>query len=39
MINETTGEAEEFVDIDKVSIVFFDTDEKFKKLEFIIGDI
>jgi hypothetical protein len=39
MINENTGEAEEFVDIDKVSIVFFDTDEKFKKLEFIIGDI
>jgi hypothetical protein len=39
MINETTGEAEEFVDIDKLSIVFYDTDEKFKKLEFIIGDI
>ena len=39
MINETTGRSEEFVDIDKVEIVFFDTDEKFKKLEFIIGDI
>lgn len=38
MINETTGEPEEFRDIDKVQIVFYDTDEKFKKLEFIIDD-
>jgi len=38
MINETTGEAVEFKDIDKVEIIFTDTDDKFKKLEFIIGD-
>lgn len=38
MINETTGEPEEFRDIDKVQIVFYDTDEKFKKIEFIIDD-
>lgn len=39
MINETTGSAEEFVDIDQISIVYYDTDEKFKKLEFKIGDV
>lgn len=38
MINEETGEAQEFKDIDKVQIVFYDTDERFKKLEFIIDD-
>ena len=38
MINEVTGDAQEFKDIDKVQIVFYDTDEKFKKLEFIIDD-
>ncbi len=38
MINETTQEAQEYVDINKVQIVFFDTDEKFKKLEFLIDD-
>ena len=38
MINEETGEAQEFKDIDKVQIVFYDTDERFKKLEFIITD-
>lgn len=38
MINETTGEAVEFKDIDKVEIIFTDTDDKFKKLEFIISD-
>jgi hypothetical protein len=37
MINENTQEAEEFMDIDQISIVFFDTDDKFKKLEFKIG--
>jgi hypothetical protein len=30
--------AEEFVDIDKIQIIFYDTDDKFKKLEFIIDD-
>lgn len=39
MINETTQRAQEFVDIDKISIVFYDTDDKFKKLEFLINDI
>ncbi len=38
MINEVTGEAQEFKDIDKVQIVFYDTDDKFKRLEFIIDD-
>jgi hypothetical protein len=38
MVNEFTGEAKEFKDIDKVEIVFTDTDDKFKKLQFIIGD-
>jgi len=38
LINETTGKAQEFKDIDKVQIIFFDTDERFKKLEFIISD-
>jgi len=38
MINEFSGEAIEFKDIDKISIVFTDLDDKFKKLEFIIGD-
>lgn len=37
MLNEFTGEAKEFKDIDKVCIVFTDTDDKFKKLEFIVG--
>ena len=38
MINEETGEAQEFKNIDKVQIVFYDTDEKFKKIEFIIDE-
>lgn len=38
MINEVTGEAQEFKDINKISIVFYDTDEKFKKVEFLIDD-
>lgn len=38
MVNEVTGEAKEFMDIEKVSIVFTDTDDKFKKIEFIISD-
>jgi len=39
MINEDSGKPEEFRDIRKVEVVFYDTDEKFKKLEFIIGDV
>jgi hypothetical protein len=38
MVNEFTGEAKEFKDIDKISIVFTDLDDRFKKIEFIIDD-
>ena len=38
MINEFTGEAKEFKDVDKVSIIFTDLDNRFKKIEFIIDD-
>jgi hypothetical protein len=37
MINETTGKPQEFLDIDRIKIVFYDLDEKFKKIEFLIG--
>lgn len=37
LINEDTEEAREIMNIDKVEIVFYDTDEKFKKVEFKIG--
>lgn len=36
MINEIIGESKEIKKISKVEIVFFDIDEKFKKLEFLI---
>lgn len=39
LINETTGKAEEFMDLDKVCVVFYDTDNKFKKIEYKIGNI
>lgn len=39
MLNEFTGEAKEFKDIEKVQIVFTDTDDKFKKIEFIVDKI
>jgi len=39
IINELRGEAEEIKSVDKISIVFTDLDNKFKKLEFMIGDI
>ena len=38
MVNEFTGEAKEFKDIDKVEIVFTDTDDRFKKLQFFVGE-
>lgn len=38
MINEVTGNAQEFKDIDKIQIIFTDTDERFKKIEFIIDE-
>jgi hypothetical protein len=37
MVNEFSGEAKEFVDVDKIQIVFTDTDDKFKKIEFVVG--
>jgi hypothetical protein len=37
-INETTQESKEIVDIDKIQIIYFDTDEKFKKLEFLVNE-
>jgi hypothetical protein len=38
MVNEFSGETKEFLDIDKIQIIFTDTDDKFKKLEFILGE-
>lgn len=38
MVNEFTGEAKEFKDISKIQIVFTDTDDKFKKIEFIVDE-
>lgn len=37
LINEDTKEAKEIMDIDKVEVVFYDMDERFKKLEFVVG--
>ena len=36
LIDEIVGEAKSIKSLDKVSIVFFDTDDRFKKLEFLI---
>lgn len=36
LVNEDLGEAKIIKTLDKVSIIFYDTDEKFKKLEFLI---
>lgn len=38
MVNEFTGEAKEFKDVSKVQVVFTDTDDRFKKIEFLIGE-
>ncbi len=38
LLNEATMKSEEFVDIDRIQIIFTDTDDKFKKIEFIIDD-
>lgn len=37
-VNETTGRSYEFLDAEKLAIVFYDTTNTFKKLEFIIND-
>jgi hypothetical protein len=39
MLNEVTGKAHEFKNIDRIQIVFTDTNDRFKKLEFIIDKI
>ena len=36
MINELKGVAEEFKAVQKVSIIFTDLDERFKKIEFLV---
>jgi hypothetical protein len=38
LLNEATMKSEEFVDIDRIQIIFTDTDDRFKKVEFIIDD-
>ena len=38
MVNEVSGESKEFVDVDRIQIIFTDTDDKFKKIEFILGE-
>lgn len=39
MINEVTGKAQEIKDIDRICIIFTDTDDRFKKIEFSVTDI
>jgi hypothetical protein len=39
LINEATLEAKEFVNIDKVQIIFTDLDGRFKKLEFNVDKL
>lgn len=39
MVNEVSGESKEFVDVDRIQIIFTDTDDRFKKLEFILGEV
>ncbi len=36
MINEFTGEAKEFKDVDKICIVFTDTDDRFKLAKLMV---
>ena len=38
MVNEFTGEAKEFKDVSKVHIIFTDTDDRFKKIELLVGE-
>ncbi len=38
MINETTQRPIEFVDVDKIEIVYFDTDERFKKIQILLNE-
>lgn len=36
MVNEVSGEAKEFTKIDKIGIIFTDTNDKIKKIEILI---
>jgi len=36
MVNEFTGESREFSKIEKISVIFTDTDDKIKKIDFLI---
>jgi hypothetical protein len=38
MVNEVSGESKEFSSVNKIQIVFTDTNDKFRKIEFIVGD-
>ena len=38
MVNEFIGESKEFLGVDKIQIVFTDTDDRFKKIEFILNE-
>lgn len=38
MVNEFTGEAKEFKDVDRVHVIFTDTNDRFKRIEFVVGD-
>jgi hypothetical protein len=39
MVNEVTGKAQEIKEVDKIQIVFTDTDDRFRKVEFKINEI
>lgn len=38
MVNEVSGTTKEILNIDKIQIIWTDTDDKFKKIEFILGN-
>jgi hypothetical protein len=38
-VDEDLGEAKVIKTLEKISIVFYDTDDKFKKLEFLVGNV
>lgn len=37
MVNEFSGEAKEIMEVDKIQIVFTDTDDRYKKIEFLVN--
>lgn len=38
MVNEVSGESKEFMDVEKIQIIFTDTNDRFRMLEFIVSD-